>query len=81
MSPGEITMLLQQWASGDREALSLVVEKAYDEFRAIAHAYLRRERANSGVNTTVLVHEFYLRLSVSGLETGAPGRTTRVLRG
>jgi RNA polymerase sigma factor (TIGR02999 family) len=62
MSPGEITTLLQQWASGDREALSQVVEKAYDEFRAIAHAYLRRERANSGVNTTVLVHEFYLRL-------------------
>jgi RNA polymerase sigma factor (TIGR02999 family) len=62
MSPGEITLLLQQWASGDRQALSLVVEKAYDEFRAIAHAYLRRERANSGVNTTVLVHEFYLRL-------------------
>jgi RNA polymerase sigma factor (TIGR02999 family) len=62
MSPGEITALLQQWADGDREALALVVEKAYGEFRAIAHSYLRRERANSGVDTTVLVHEFYLRL-------------------
>jgi RNA polymerase sigma factor (TIGR02999 family) len=62
MSPGEITTLLQQWANGDREALGQVVEKAYDEFRAIAHSYLRRERPNAGVNTTVLVHEFYLRL-------------------
>jgi len=62
MSPGEITALLQQWATGDRDALAQVVEKAYGEFRSIAHAYLRRERANSGVDTTVLVHEFYLRL-------------------
>ena len=55
-------MLLHQWANGDRAAMGQVVEKAYGEFRAIAHSYLRRERANSGVNTTVLVHEFYLRL-------------------
>jgi RNA polymerase sigma factor (TIGR02999 family) len=62
LSPGEITSLLHQWANGDRAALAEVVEKAYGEFRAIAHAYLRRERAHSGVDTTVLVHEFYLRL-------------------
>jgi RNA polymerase sigma factor (TIGR02999 family) len=60
--PGEITVLLQRWANGDRGALAEVVEKAYGEFQSIAHAYLRRERPNSGVNTTVLVHEFYLRL-------------------
>jgi len=62
LSQGEITELLQQWAQGDRQALGQVVEKAYGEFRAIAHGYLRRERSNSGVDTTVLVHEFYLRL-------------------
>jgi RNA polymerase sigma factor (TIGR02999 family) len=63
LSPGEITTLLRQWASGDRAALGQVVEKAYGEFRAIAHAYLKRERRpNAGVETTVLVHEFYLRL-------------------
>ena len=62
LSEGEITELLQRWSDGDRHALGEVVEKAYKEFRAIAHGYLRRERAGAGVDTTVLVHEFYLRL-------------------
>ena len=62
LSPGEITELLQRWSDGDRQALGEVVEKAYTEFRAIAHGYLRRERANAAIDTTVLVHEFYLRL-------------------
>jgi len=62
LSDGEITELLQRWSDGDRHALGKVVEKAYKEFRAIAHGYLRRERGDAGVDTTVLVHEFYLRL-------------------
>ncbi len=59
---GEITELLRRWSEGDRAAFNEVVEKAYGEFRAIAHSYLRRQQANAGVNTTVLVHEFYLKL-------------------
>ncbi len=35
----------------------------YDELRALAASYLRRERADHTLQTTALVHEAYLRLT------------------
>src|SRR5690606_38091470 len=48
--------------AGDVEPLNRLVPLVYDELRRIAHAQLRRERADHTLNTTALVHEAYLRL-------------------
>lgn len=59
---GEVTRLLQAFSSGDREALDRLMPLVYDELRAIAARALRGERKNQTLNTTVLVHEAYMRL-------------------
>lgn len=60
--PGEITHLLGQWASGDRGALDRLMPAVYRELRAIASAYLRRERTGHTLQPTALVNEAWLRL-------------------
>jgi RNA polymerase sigma factor (TIGR02999 family) len=60
--PGEITELLQQWAAGDGSVLPSLVESTYNELRAIAVAYVRRESAEQTLQATGLVNELYLRL-------------------
>lgn len=57
-----VTALLSKLDAGDVEALNRLVPLVYDELRRIAHAQLRRERADHTLNTTALVHEAYLRL-------------------
>ena len=42
-----------------------LVQIVYDELRALAAAYLRRERPGQTLQTTALVHEAYLRLAHS----------------
>jgi RNA polymerase sigma factor (TIGR02999 family) len=61
--PGEITSLLLQWQEGDREALASLASLAYDDLRAIAGGYLRREKPNLTLQATALVNELYIRLS------------------
>ena len=56
------TAALGRWADGNREALDAVMPLIYEELRALAHRYLRREREGHTVQTTALVHEAYLRL-------------------
>lgn len=60
--PGEITRLLGQWARGDRGALDALMPAVYLELRAIAGAYLRRERTGHTLQPTALVNEAWLRL-------------------
>jgi RNA polymerase sigma factor (TIGR02999 family) len=59
----DVTRLLQDLGAGkegaDAELLSLV----YDELRALAGYYMRRERPGHTLQTTALVHEAYLRLA------------------
>lgn len=57
-----ITELLQAWHGGSEAARNRVFEVTYAELRAIAGAYLRRERKVASVQVTSLVHEAFLRL-------------------
>lgn len=61
-TPGEITQLLLDWSSGDREAFDRLAPLVYDELRNLAHRYMRRERPGHTLQTTALVNEAYIRL-------------------
>jgi len=61
-SPGDVTRLLQAWSDGDAAALDRLMPIVYDQLRAIAARYLRRERREHTLQPTALVNEAYLRL-------------------
>jgi RNA polymerase sigma factor (TIGR02999 family) len=58
----EITRLLQQAAVGDRAALDAVYASLYPELKRIARSRLRQQGRADGINTTLLVHESFVRL-------------------
>lgn len=60
--PGEVTGLLKAWSSGNSAALDQLIPIVYDELRAVAARYLRRERPDHTLQPTALVNETYLRL-------------------
>lgn len=49
--------------AGALAALNEFVPRIYDELRAVARRFLARERADHPFQTTVLVHEAYLRVA------------------
>jgi RNA polymerase sigma factor (TIGR02999 family) len=59
----EITVLLQRWRGGSREAFDLLIPLVYNELRAIASRRLTRETADEALQTTALVNEAYLKLA------------------
>jgi RNA polymerase sigma factor (TIGR02999 family) len=59
---GDITQLLAQARAGERGALDAVFEALYPELRRIAHARLSGHVRDTVMQTTVLVHECYLKL-------------------
>ena len=61
--PGEITALLTRWDKGDRAALGSLASLVYDDLRAIATGFLRREGREHTLQATALVNELYLRLA------------------
>jgi RNA polymerase sigma factor (TIGR02999 family) len=56
------TTLLKAARAGDRAAFDEVFSLAYDELRRAAHQRLSGNRVGETLNTTVLVHEAYVRL-------------------
>jgi RNA polymerase sigma factor (TIGR02999 family) len=60
--PPDVTQLLLAWNGGDPAALDQLMPIVYDELHRIARQYRRRERDALNLQTTVLVHEAYLRL-------------------
>jgi RNA polymerase sigma factor (TIGR02999 family) len=60
--PGEVTVLLQRLAEGDRTAEEALIARVYAELHRIATSRLRSERAAHTLQPTALVHEAYLRL-------------------
>jgi RNA polymerase sigma factor (TIGR02999 family) len=58
----DITRLLQDWQSGDRDALDRLMPLVYDELHLIASRHLARERPERTLQTTALVNEAYLKL-------------------
>jgi RNA polymerase sigma factor (TIGR02999 family) len=58
-----ITILLQEFASGDKSALDRLVPLIYPELRRLARSYMRNERPGHTLQPTALVHEAYARLA------------------
>ena len=58
----EITRLLRQAAVGDRAALDSVYASLYPELKRVARARLWQQGRGDGMNTTMLVHESFVRL-------------------
>jgi RNA polymerase sigma factor (TIGR02999 family) len=59
---GQITHLLAAVRHGDTRAVDLVFNLVYAELHAAARRQLGRARPGETLNTTVLVHEAYLKL-------------------
>ena len=58
----QITELLVNWRDGYADAFDKIFALVYDELRALASGYMRRERADHTLQTTALVNEAYLKL-------------------
>jgi RNA polymerase sigma factor (TIGR02999 family) len=63
---GEITVLLDRLAEGDRSAEEALLQRIYVELHRLAVTRLRSERPNHTLQATALVHEAYLRLCGPG---------------
>jgi RNA polymerase sigma factor (TIGR02999 family) len=61
-TPSEITRLLIAWREGDGGALDRLIPLVYDDLRALAAGYLRRERPDHTLQPTAVLHDAYLRL-------------------
>ncbi len=57
-----ITQLLNNWKSGDEEAMGQVMAMVYDQLKVLAHRYTIKERSDHTLNTTGLVHEAYFKI-------------------
>jgi RNA polymerase sigma factor (TIGR02999 family) len=57
-----VARLLDEMASGDGQAVDQLFTILYDEMKELAGRHRRRWRGNHTLNTTVLVHEAYLKL-------------------
>src|SRR5262245_23095633 len=63
--PGEITQLLHQWRTGDRQAESRLFELLLPDLRKIAGRCFRGERPGHTLQPTALVNEAFLRLAAA----------------
>ena len=60
---GEITRLVAGWSRGEEGAFERLIELVYDDLRVIAHHHLKLGGPDAILDTTVLVHEAYVRLA------------------
>src|ERR1700685_4334726 len=60
--PGEVTRLLGEIGSGNKDAMNQLLPLVYDELHRLARSYFRRERGEHTLQPTALVHEAYIRL-------------------
>ena len=58
-----ITVLVHEYANGDKSALDRLLPLVYSELRRIAQKHLRDERPGHTLQPTALVHEMYARLA------------------
>jgi RNA polymerase sigma factor (TIGR02999 family) len=58
----DLTQLLVQWRTGNRDALDQLMPLVYRELQTLASRYLSRERAGHTLQATALVNEAYLKL-------------------
>ena len=62
MPPPRITRLLNEWSSGDEEALNVLMPLVHRELQQLARRHMRHERHRHTLQATALVSEAYLRL-------------------
>jgi RNA polymerase sigma factor (TIGR02999 family) len=60
---GEVTRLLQAWASGDSSALDALWPMVYQDLKQLARRQLLRERGDHTLQRTALVNEAFIRLA------------------
>ncbi len=60
---GEVTGLLAELRSGNKEALAKLIPLVYDELHRLAEHYMRNERVEHTLQPTALINEAYLRLA------------------
>ena len=60
---GDITLLIARARGGDRAAFDSLFAALYPELRRIAHRRLARNSRDGMLDTTVLVHECYLKFA------------------
>lgn len=58
----DVTALLAEWSSGNRDVHGQLFELVYAELRNVARGKLSRERTDHTLQPTALVNEAYLRL-------------------
>ena len=66
----ELTQLIQRAQGGDEAARGRLFAVAYEDLRGQARAQLRNGGRNTLLNTTVLLHESYLRFQRAGKLAG-----------
>ena len=59
----EITLLLQRWGGGDKQALDELLPLLFEDLRGVARSYLANEDKGHTLQATALVNEIYLRLA------------------
>jgi RNA polymerase sigma factor (TIGR02999 family) len=61
-NPADVTALLAAYREGDRGAFDRLMPLVYDDLRRIARSHLRRSAPSQTLDTTSLVHEYYLKM-------------------
>src|SRR5258708_18718595 len=78
--PVEITQLLRQWGTGDRQADDRLFELLLPDLRKIAGRCFRGERLGQTLQPTALVNEAFLRLAkIKNIEWQERGHFLAVL--
>ena len=62
-SSGEITEVLTRVGRGEKSAAAALLPLVYDELRALAGSYFRRQRPEHTLQPTALVHEAFVKLA------------------
>lgn len=68
-TPRDITQLLSAARGGNPAALDQVFALVYDEVHRLAHAQIARAGRSPTLNTTAVVHEAYIKLAHTPLES------------
>jgi RNA polymerase sigma-70 factor, ECF subfamily len=63
MATQPITLILREFAAGDKTALDRLMPLVYAELRKLANGYLHNEKPGNTLQPTALVHEAYVRLT------------------
>jgi RNA polymerase sigma factor (TIGR02999 family) len=68
MDQSNITVLLDAASSGDPKAVDELFRTVYAELRQLAHRQRKRWAGDDTLNTTVLIHEAYLKLAGADIQ-------------